>query len=103
MQCFLYPKTVFYITVTGRAMCGRFGVTGSGLQGLAAPGPIAIPALIPCLSLSTVNAWELGEGYNVAQSIPGQGGVLTGGGMCSSHIYWDKLSDPATTDVAGTH
>ncbi len=42
------------------------------------------------LFLPTAHAWELGEGYNVAQSLPGQGGVLTGGRGAAGqepHLY----------------
>lgn len=58
-----------------------FAMIRSGLGGLEAPGPISITALIPCSSLPTVNAWELGDGYSVADSVPGQGGILTEGGV----------------------
>lgn len=33
------------------------------------------------------NAWELGEGYNVAESVPGQGVVLTGVAGQEPHHY----------------
>lgn len=77
---------------TGRAACNRPGVTGSGLPGLAAPGPI--PALIPYLSLPTVNAWELGEGYSVADSMPGRGGLLTVGLLGRSHMRTNSVTLP---------
>lgn len=71
--------SVTQLFLAGLCLSG-LGVTGYRLQGLAAHGPISIPALISCLSLFTVNAWELGEGYNVAENMPGRGGVLTGVG-----------------------
>lgn len=74
-----------------------------GHEALQPPGPS------PCLSLPAINAWELGEGYNVAESVPGQGGVLLmgrgGGGGCwaGATSKGDGLSDPGSTDVAGKH
>ncbi|KAK5894162.1 hypothetical protein CesoFtcFv8_010882 [Champsocephalus esox] len=67
------------------------------------PPAHTIPSLFPCPFLPTVSAWELGEGYSVEENVSGQGGVLTGGLLGRNYVCGDELSDPAPTDVVGTH
>lgn len=77
---------------------GRLEVCHDSLRPLD-PSPSPPWFLYPS-PLSSAGAWELGEGYKVAESAPGQGAVLTEGGVGArgllgrSHVSRYEPSEP---------